>query len=177
MRIKVANPQSVCRGARGSTPALLALALLLAGCVPYVAIPRLAAPVGVPPSTVEPRQHALSILSVDFDPPLDGRVPGMGGVMLLVSVRNEGLSDEEGVAVTARLLDPTLPDGQNELYRDTVVAGSLRPGELRVVRFAPVSGVPAVLGQYQLAVEIAPGPNHLYAGDTRSYDIVMRQGD
>ncbi len=36
---------------------------------------------------------------------------------------------------------------------------------------------PRDLGQYQLAVEIQPVPHHVYAGDSRSYDIVMRRGD
>jgi hypothetical protein len=177
MNMQLADPHLGRRSALSCVLALLTLALVVSGCAPYVATLRSGAPIVAPAATLAPRQHALSILAVDFDPPLDGLTRSIGGVALLVSVRNEGLSAENDVAVTARLLDPASPGGQNELYSDTVFAGLLHSGEMRVVRFSPVSGVPAVLGQYRLAVEIQPAPDHVYAGDSRSYDILMRRGD
>ena len=177
MNLQLADPHLGRRGALSPVLALLTLALLVSGCAPYVAILRPAVPGEAPAATLAPRRNALSILAVDFDPPLDGRTLSIGGVALLVSVRNEGLSDENDVAVTARLLDLASPGGQSELFSDTVFAGSLRSGEMRVVRFSPVSGVPALLDQYQLTVEIQPAPDHVYAGDSRSYDIMMSRGD
>ena len=177
MHIQVFNPHLSRLRALSPLLALLILALVVSGCAPYIAIPRSADAILAPAATVEPRQHALSILAVDFDPPLDGRSLSMGEVALLVSVRNEGLSEEHDVAITARLLDPASPGGQSEIYSDTVYAGVLRPGELRVVRFTPAGGVPAMLGQYQLTVELQPAPDRVYAGDSRTYDIVMRIGD
>jgi hypothetical protein len=165
------------RGALSAVLALFSLALVVSGCAPYVAILRPADPSGVLAATVTPRQHAVSILAVDFDPPLDGRTPSTGEVTVLVSVRNEGLSDEPGVAVAAHLLDPASPGGGAELYSDSVNAGSLRTGEMRVVRFSLANGVPAVLGRYQLVIEAQPGAGQAHGGDSRTYDIVMSRGD
>jgi hypothetical protein len=177
MHSQLADPPPDRRRALKVLAALLSLALVVSGCAPYVAVLRPGAPSPAPAATVAPRQHALSILTVDFDPPLDGRTPGIGGVALLVSVRNEGLSEEADVAVTARLLDPASSGNSGELYSDTVNAGALRPGEIRIVRFSPVNGVPAVLGQYQLVVAIRPAANQAYPGDSRTYDILLRRGD
>jgi hypothetical protein len=118
----------------------------------------------------------VSILAANFDPPLDGRVPSIGEEALLVWLRNEGLSSEDNVAVTARLLDPA-SGGPGELYSDTIHAGALRPGEIRPVRFATANSVPVVLERYQLVVEVHPDPNQEFAGDSRTYDIVVNRGN
>ena len=138
MHIQVFNPHLSRLRALSPLLALLILALVVSGCAPYIAIPRSADAILAPAATVEPRQHALSILAVDFDPPLDGRSLSMGDAALLVSVRNEGLSDEHDVAITARLLDPASPGGQSEIYSDTVYAGVAPPG--RAARGALYSG-------------------------------------
>jgi hypothetical protein len=155
---------------------LISLALVVSGCVPYAAVLSPTSPSPDPAATVTPRQHSVSILAANFDPPLDGRVPSIDEEALLVWLRNEGLSSEDNVAVTARLLDPA-SGGLGELYSDTIHAGALRPGEIRPVRFVTANSVPVVLERYQLVVEVHPSPNQEFAGDSRTYDIVVNRGN
>ena len=172
-----------CNGRRYRVASVLALCFVLVslpGCNAYISVlERGENPIPAPAATVMPRDHAVAILGVDFDPPLDyAALAATGSVTLLAAIENQGLSDETNLRVSARLIDPTQAAGQNELLNETVVIGSLRAGEIRTVRFSEVSQLPARLDRYQLAVELQPVPGEVYTADNfRSYDIVLNSGE
>jgi hypothetical protein len=148
--------------------------LLLAACSPAVTLlPSEAA--SLPAATVTPQQHALSILGVEFDPPLDyAQILSRGGVSLLVALENRGLSTESNVRVTAQLLDSTDRSEPQKLFDDTVTVKTLAPGELRVVRFPQVSELPR-LDRYRLQVQVEPVPGEQNTDDNeRTYEIEIR---
>ena len=58
-------------------------------------------------ATVVPAAHSISLIGVDFDPPLNyDQIVSNGGLTLLVAIENLGHSREAAVQVTATLLDP-----------------------------------------------------------------------
>jgi hypothetical protein len=155
-----------------------ALALLvtiaLAGCATNVAVLQVSPSTPAPAATVVPSSHALSVLGVDFDPPLDAHLVASAGVTLVVAINNEGLSDETDVRVSARLLDPAASDSAGDLFNQTVAVGALRAGEVRLVRFPTVSAIPPRLNRYRLAVEVLPAKGETDLQDNyRAFDIVL----
>lgn len=140
------------------------IVLLPPGDVPYLGV-----------ATVVPALHSVSLIGVDFDPPLDyNQIISNGGVTLLVAIENLGLSTEPTVHITARLLDPADSAGQVELLNETVTTKSLAPGEVRVVRFTQVSELP-LRERYSLAIEVSTASGELGLEDsTRIFDIVVR---
>jgi hypothetical protein len=123
-------------------------------------------------TTVVPQPHNLAIVAVDFDPPLDyTKILANGGVTLLVAIENRGQSAEANVSLRARLLDPA--DGSRELLNETVEVRSLAAGEVSIVRFTPVSDLPA-RNHYHLVVEAQPVHGETDNSDNyRTYDIVL----
>lgn len=161
-------------GCSWRTASLICAALLLTGCVPQIEVLPSATATPVPVATAAPEQHALSIIGVDFDPPLDTLRSLPDGITLMAVIANNGLSWESNVRVSAQLLDPAA--GDRELTAETVVLYSLQAGEVRVVRFTQVSDLP-ILSSYRLLVKVEPVPGESNTADNvHSYDIVMRSG-
>ncbi len=113
-------------------------------------------------------------MGVDFDPSLDySEITSNGGVTLLVAIKNLGLTTEPKVEVKARLLDPVDFGKPVELLNEVVIAKSLSPREVRVVRFTPVSDLP-LRQRYKLEVELEPVPGERDLTDnSRGYDILV----
>jgi len=159
---------------------LACICVILLACQSYIEIVQ---PLTLPATpvmsvvTVAPSEHAVGVIGVDFDPPLDyEQVISNGGVTLLVAVKNLGLSTEPDVAVRAQLFDPAEYGEYGEpinLLDQTLLARSLAPGEVRVVRFDQVTDLP-LHKQYRLVVDVAPVPGERDLSDnTRSYDILI----
>jgi len=163
-----------------SALALVCICLTLLACQSYVEIVQpftLPATPVMSVATVAPSAHAVAVIGVDFDPPLDyEQIMSNGGVTLLVAVTNLGLSTEPSVQVRAQLLDPTGYEQYGEpvdLLDQTVVARSLAPGEVRVVRFDQVTDLP-VRKQYRLLIDLGAVPGEQDLSDnSRSYDILV----
>ena len=113
-------------------------------------------------------------MGVDFDPSLDySEITAVGGVTLLVAIKNLGLATEPKAEVRARLLDPLNPARPVELLNEEITVRALAPDEVRVVRFSQVSDLP-LRQLYQLEVELDPVPGERDLTDnTRSYDILV----
>jgi hypothetical protein len=154
------------------------VALSASGCTLSVEVLQRAEPTPRPVATVAPAGHALSILAIDFDPPLgDVEVLAEGGVTLLVAVENQGLSAEQDVVVTARLVDASAEGVQRELLSETVTVPLIESGELKIVRFEQVSGVP-LRDSYVLLIEAPPVPGEAVSADNvRRYDVIVHAGD
>ena len=153
--------------------ALLLALLILPGCTSAIEVLQLATATPCAIATVTPQEHALAILAIDFDPPLDyNQVLSNGSVTLLVAIENQGLSLESNVRVTARLLDPADSSRSSDLLDETVTLKTLPAGTLRVVRFTPVSRLP-LRNKYQLVVQLEPVAGEADTSDNfRSYDIL-----
>ena len=155
---------------------LVSALFALIGCPsPVEVYPRPAAtPVAL--ATVVPQPHNVAIVGVDFDPPFNyAKVAENGSVALMVAIENRGQDEELVVSVHARLLDPQ--DGLHELVYEAVDVKSLKPGEVRVVRFAPVSVLP-LREKYRLDVEVRPVSGETVTSDNYlTYDIVSRQAN
>jgi hypothetical protein len=151
---------------------LFATPLGLSGCTSHVEVLPDNPPTPVPVATVAAREHAVAILGIDFDPPLDyAQAMANSDVILTAALKNQGTSDEPEVRVSARLVDAS----RQELLHETVVVRALRAGEMRQVRFTQVPDLPALQNHYQLIVELDPVKGET---DTRShsrtFDIVVR---
>jgi hypothetical protein len=172
--------------ARLISKVLLAAALLaLSGCVSGVSVsthPSLAPPAV---ATATPEQHNLMVIGVDFDPSLDyEQIVANGGISLMAAIQNDGLEDETGVRVTARLIDPEAGAGQGELLNETVTLASVSAGKLAVARFPQVSMLPLRRrsprggGRYRLEVQIEAARDERNLADNfRAFDIRVPPGE
>ncbi len=124
--------------------------------------------------TIVPAAHAVAIMGVDFDPSLNySEITSVGGVTLLVAIKNLGLATEPKVEVRARLLDPLDPARPVVLLNEEIAVRALAPDEVRVVRFSQVGDLP-LRQLYQLEVELDPVPGERDLTDNaRSYDILV----
>jgi hypothetical protein len=157
---------------------MIVAVVALSGCVSSVSVMSSpdAQPLTVP--TVEPSEHQLGIVAVDFDPPLDSvRIAPGDGVTLMVAVENQGQSDESNVYVTARLLDPGVEPAASELLDETVVLTKLLSGQLQIVRFPQVSAFP-LLDRYRLEVTLEPVAGETETDDNfRTYEIIVSNNE
>ena len=160
----------------GILEVLVPARILLPGCTSPIEVSPPPAANQVAAATAVPQHHNVAIVGVDFDPPLDyAKLLANGSVTLMVAIENRGEETEPLVSVNARLLDPR--DRQHDLVNEVVDVRVLKPREVRVVRFAPVSDLVS-LDQYLLEVEIPPvGGETVTADNQRTYDIVLRQGN
>jgi hypothetical protein len=154
------------------------LALGLAACQPSIEVVQPNDAMSpLPAATVAPSEHAISVVGVDFDPPLDAERLLDSGVTLLVAIENQGLRSESDVEVTARLLDPTGTSDIQELLNETVLLDTVSAGEVRVVRFSPVTELP-VRSLYKLVVDVSPVEGEEELGDNnRTYDITVHAAE
>lgn len=152
----------------------LSVLLVSVACQPLITV-QPASPAAVHLPTVVPEGRGISIIGVDFDPPLDyAQIAHSGGVTLLVAIKNEGLSTESDVRLTARLLDAAGSIAPAELLNETITVKLLAPGEVEIVRFTTVTEL-AVSPQYKLVVQLDPVAGEIDLEDNlRSYDIVVR---
>lgn len=162
---------------RRLTLVLIATVLLatLSACQPSITVLQPAATTSpLPVATVAPAARGLSVIGVDFDPPLEaGTLASNGGVSLLVAISNNGRHSEAGVQVTARLQDAEGRVRPVELMSETVRVKSLAAGAVEVVRFPQVTDLP-LLSSYKLVVQVAPAPGETDLEDnTRTYDILV----
>ena len=148
--------------------------MILAGCTSEIAPVGPASPPPPAAATVEPVEHQLRIVAIDFDPPLDyAQVVSNDGVTLLVAVENQGQRDEANVRVSARLLDPGAEPEALDILNETVVLTDLAPGQVRVARFSQAAGFP-LLTRYRLEVAVDPVPDELQTDDNyRTYEVVV----
>lgn len=159
------------RVGRGLTVVSLPIVLLLASaCQPTIEILHSGAPV----ATVVPSAHALAIVGVDFDPPLNNLQTLSGaGVRLLVAVENQGQHRESDLVVTAQLLDSTDRVVADSLLNETITLEPLEPGEIRLVGFSPVTTLP-IRGRYSLVVALTTVPGELDLQDnSHTYEIIV----
>jgi hypothetical protein len=145
-------PKARVREAKPGLMVLLAAALLvvLAGLVIYSKLIATDA-VGPSPDVVQAparEKHDVAVLSADFDPPLSK--VGNKQPALLVVVDNRGTETEAGLIVHARLAAENPADVKLQL-RERVA--SLAPGEVKVVRFGDLAGLPRN-PSYWLTVEV-----------------------
>lgn len=137
--------------------------ILLVGCQANVHVDRDA--LALPPAA-QPAPHNLSLLAVDFDPPLDELELVAGqGVILLAAIQNNGEEAEQNVPVIARLydVDPSrsrvLP-----LIESTAYVGHVEPGQIMIVRFERITSLPS-RPRYYLTVEVAGVDREVYLLD------------
>lgn len=150
------------------------LLLFTAGCQPSIEVVQPQSPLPQPIATVAPAAHAIALIGVDFDPPLEQfRITASASLTLLVAVENRGLLAEPQVAVTARLWDPAVADAPVMLLDETVLAREVASGEVRIVRFSEVQRLP-VRNRYVLEVAVTSAAGDAFMEDNvRRYDIVV----
>lgn len=140
------------------------LLLILGGCGRIDVIP--SPPPSPPASTAD---YDLGIVSVDFDPALQGnRLPVSDTYAVLAAVENRGARTAYNVRVKARLLNE-----QGGLVLEGAGAlDSLAPGAIAVVRIQPAGSLPAEFATYTLAVRAEPLPNEsTLSNNTRTFTI------
>jgi len=157
--------------------ALFLTLFILPGCSSTIDLLQSAAATPAPVVTVIPQQHDLSILGIDFDPPLNYEsIVSNGGITLLVAIENRGLCTESEVNLSARLMDRADSAKARELLNETLTLDNVAAGEVRVARFTQVSELPARDG-YHLVLELEPVAGEVDLSDNhRAYDIVVHSG-
>jgi len=119
----------------------------------------------------------VGIVGVDFDPDLNAaQILSNGAVTLMVAVENQGQNTETELALQAEL---RAGDGQTagKLFDETIVLKDLRPGEVRVVRFTPVSDLP-LLRAYNLLVDLRADSSDANPADNmRQFEIRVEVGE
>jgi hypothetical protein len=157
---------------------LIGAILALSGCVSDIGITTSSGARPVAVATVEPAEHQLRIVAVDFDPPLSyAQISPDDGVTLMVAVENQGRRDEANVQVSVRLVDPSGYSGTSHVLDETLVLTELSAGQISVVRFSRASGFP-LLDRYRLEVAVGPVADELETDDNfRTYEIVIPGGE
>jgi len=150
----------------------ISLVLSLTGCIKVEVIDhQTEANIGSAISPITPDKHDLSILAVDFDPPLDDYeqlVDNPDGITLLIAVENTGLSTEENALIEARLFTD---EGETVVVEREARIASIAPGETRVVRFTNIP-CPPYRPVYQLSVmSVAVAGETNLANNSRFYDL------
>ena len=99
--------------------------------------------------------HDLTVLAIDFDPPLETvkAFADLKNVSLLVAVENTGRETERGVTVRVELRADNR-DLTPALSR-TATIETLSPGEVKIVRLIGLSDIP-VRSEYWLKVRAFP---------------------
>lgn len=145
----------------------LILLFLLAGCG-EIAVEPVALPSPVPASA----DYDLSIVSVDFDPALQGnRLPISSTYAVLVAVENRGVLTAYDVRVEATL-DQT--SSQRRVLQDGATIKELQPGAITVVRIGSLSKLPPEPSIYQLTVQARPLPQEqIVSNNMRTFKITV----
>ncbi|MCS7221222.1 MAG: hypothetical protein RML36_16320 [Anaerolineae bacterium] len=157
---------------------LVIIATLLIGCQTSVQIKQRAQPKQDPEAIAAPQamEHNLSLLAVDFDPPLDQLELAMGqGVVLMVAIQNNGQDIERGVPIIARLYDVERGGARAALLVESVTyLDEIGPGEIGIARFDRLTSLP-IRSRYFLTIEIAGVPGEFTLADNvQRFEIVVR---
>jgi hypothetical protein len=129
----------------GSGAALVLALFALTGCVEVQVVdttPSVIAPETLTsPLPAASGEHNLAVLALDFDPALNYQqlIVRRQSVALLVVIENTGGSTERNVTVRAQLSSPEDPD---LLLTQEASVSSIAPGEIQIVRFAPMKEIP-----------------------------------
>lgn len=126
------------------------------------------------PLTAGHGEHDLAVMALDFDPPLSDEqiIVRRQPVTLLVVIENRGSVTERGVTVRAELTTPQ--DSALKLTQSARVA-SIAPGEIRIVRLAPLKEIPYHEAyRLEVTVEAVAGELDL-ADNVKIYDVQVRQ--
>lgn len=121
-------------------------------------------------------EHDLTVLAVDFDPPLVyeeilARKSRGEGITLLVAVENTGTHTEQGVLVQVQLSDR---NGETSFLHKQGVIEIIAPGEIKIVQFRDTD-IPFSY-EYELQVSVDPvvGETRL-ADNYKMYDLLITQ--
>ncbi|MBP8252870.1 MAG: hypothetical protein KAX40_10930 [Herpetosiphon sp.] len=141
------------------------LLFIFVGCGQVAVEPNPAPP---PPEVTD--DYDLAIVSVDFDPALQGnRLPVSDSYAVLVALENRGLLTAYNATVSATLRRSS--DGAVMLEGSRTVR-ELAPGAIIVVRIEPEGSIPQTQATYDLTVRAKPLPNEtILSNNTRSFTI------
>ncbi len=152
---------------------LTAVALLSAGCVQVSEIDSDPTPdhraAEALANLVMGEEHDLSILAVEFDPPLNSlkSLPRDGKVTLRVAVENRGYRKESAIKVTAKVAD----DEAQDLVQQEQKIESLAPGAIEIVQFSSLIPSPQE-SHYRLEITVAGVTGEkLLTNNSKSYNI------
>jgi hypothetical protein len=157
----------------------LALAIsVLSGCIKIQVIDR--SPAALPDRQVldeaSLEEHDLSILAVDFDPPLVyekivARRNRGEGITLLVAIENTGLQAEQFVTVQVELSGA---DSEESFLQKEGSIEVIAPGEIKIVHFEDAE-IPFSY-QYFLRVYVEPVPGETKLDDNlKGYDLLLSE--
>ena len=160
------------------TSVLALIVLMLTGCVEVQVVDTMPA-ADAPDAFTSPLpggegERNLTVMAVDFDPPLSYQqlILRRQAVELLVAVENSGRATERNVAVRAQLSSPEDPAfvlGQ-EASLSTIASG-----EIQIVRFAPLKEIP-YHQTYRLEVWVDPLPGESDLADNQKvFDIQVHR--
>jgi len=157
---------------------LLLSVTVLSGCVNVQVVDR---SVSAPNSVLGAKQnfaeeHDLSVLAVDFDPPLNYEeimaCKSRGeGITLLVAIENTGVSSEQNVLVQASLSE--LSSGTIYVEKRGTIE-TIAPGEIKIVHLRDTD-IPFSF-EYSLAVSVVPVEGETRLEDNfKTYDLLITQ--
>jgi len=120
------------------------------------------APAPITVGTATGAAHDISIMGIDFAPPLQQTAQALSSnkITLLVAIENKGVQVENNVVVEARLLSGT----QESLLQGVSRVEAIAPGEVKIASFSDFSPV-SLKPDYQLAIHVPGVP-----GETRLAD-------
>lgn len=178
MRLVMAIRGRFHEGAIVGLASLVIVAALLAGCQTSVQVNQRAQPKQDPEAIAapQPMEHNLSLLAVDFDPPLDQLELAMGqGVTLMAAIQNNGQDTERSIPIIARLYDMEKGGARSALLVESVTyLDEIGPGEISIARFDRLTSLP-VRSRYFLTIEIARIPGEFALADNiQRFEIVVR---
>jgi len=157
---------------------LAAVALLIVGCQSDVQVTSRPTITNAWQATAtrQATPHDLTLVAIDFDPPLDHLEWAIGrGVTLIVAVQNNGHNVERQVPIVARLFDGDAPPGDRILLAEsTALLDTISPGEIVVVPFDRMTAVPLRM-RYILEVQIQSVPGEAGLIDNgQVFEITIR---
>ena len=144
---------------------LMFFVVALAGCGQIAVDPKPTSP--APSVTVD---YDLAIVSVDFDPALQGnRLPISDSYAVLVAIENRGVLTARNIKVNATL---DRVGGGKGVLQGSQSLSELAPGGIKVVRIQPVGTLPVEFATYELTVQAQPLPNEtILSNNVRGFTI------
>jgi hypothetical protein len=137
----------------------------LAGCGQIAVDPK-----PVPPAPSTTVDYDLAIVSVDFDPALQGnRLPISNSYAVLVAIENRGVLTARNIKVNASL---DSVGGDRAVLQGSQSLSELAPGAIKVVRIQPAGTLPAEFATYELTVQAQPLPTEtILSNNVRGFTI------